>query len=209
MRSTARWVLPVLVGPRTATRRERGESFMGANVEDREPGRKPGGGVGMVTRWPEDRTCSRRATAPRLGPTHGGNEGGASLCTMAKSRERTSSCSIRASSRFSPAMCGSSGCGPARAGAKGRPGSPPGAISSGPTSPTTACCAMTRPSGEVSVFREPSNNSNGNTVDNQGRLVTCEHLTRRVTRTEVDGSIIRPRRSRGRASGSIRPTTSW
>jgi gluconolactonase len=44
-------------------------------------------------------------------------------------------------------------------------------------------------SGEVSVFREPSNNSNGNTVDNHGRLVTCEHLTRRVTRTEVDGSI--------------------
>src|SRR6202043_475751 len=35
---------------------------------------------------------------------------------------------------------------------------------------------------------EPSNNSNGNTGDNQGRLVTCEHLTRRVTRTEIDGS---------------------
>ena len=45
------------------------------------------------------------------------------------------------------------------------------------------------PSGEVSVFRESSNNSNGNTVDNQGRLVTCEHRTRRVTRTEFDGSI--------------------
>src|SRR3984893_12671436 len=44
------------------------------------------------------------------------------------------------------------------------------------------------PSREVSVFRERSNNSNGNTVDNQGRLVTCEHLTRRVTRTEIDGS---------------------
>ena len=44
-------------------------------------------------------------------------------------------------------------------------------------------------SGDVSVFREPSNHSNGNTVDNQGRLVTCEHLTRRVTRTEIDGSI--------------------
>jgi gluconolactonase len=39
------------------------------------------------------------------------------------------------------------------------------------------------------VFREPSNNSNGNTVDPQGRLVTCEHRTRRVTRTEPDGSI--------------------
>ncbi len=44
-------------------------------------------------------------------------------------------------------------------------------------------------SGQVSVFRQPSNNSNGNTVDNQGRLVTCEHLTRRVTRTEFDGSL--------------------
>ena len=43
--------------------------------------------------------------------------------------------------------------------------------------------------GQVSVFRQASNNSNGNTVDNQGRLVTCEHLTRRVTRTEFDGSI--------------------
>jgi gluconolactonase len=44
-------------------------------------------------------------------------------------------------------------------------------------------------SGNVSVFRSPSNNSNGNTVDNQGRLISCEHLTRRVTRTEFDGSI--------------------
>src|SRR5665213_4582460 len=48
---------------------------------------------------------------------------------------------------------------------------------------------LVEPSGEVSVFRERSNNSNGNTVDNQGRLVTCEHLTRRVTRTGIDGSI--------------------
>ena len=44
-------------------------------------------------------------------------------------------------------------------------------------------------SGLVSVFREPSNNSNGNTVDGNGRLVTCEHLTRRVTRTEHCGDI--------------------
>ncbi len=43
--------------------------------------------------------------------------------------------------------------------------------------------------GSVSVFREPSNNSNGHTVDNYGRLVSCEHLTRRVTRTEFDGSV--------------------
>ncbi|HYW84619.1 MAG TPA: SMP-30/gluconolactonase/LRE family protein [Spirochaetia bacterium] len=41
----------------------------------------------------------------------------------------------------------------------------------------------------VSVFRSPSNYSNGNTRDRQGRLVTCEHGTRRVTRTEHDGRI--------------------
>jgi len=41
----------------------------------------------------------------------------------------------------------------------------------------------------VSVFRKPSNNSNGNTRDRQGRLVTCEHGGRRVTRTELDGTI--------------------
>ncbi len=45
------------------------------------------------------------------------------------------------------------------------------------------------PETGVSVFRADSNNSNGNTRDRQGRLVTCEHLTRRVTRTEPDGSI--------------------
>lgn len=44
-------------------------------------------------------------------------------------------------------------------------------------------------SGAVSTFRQPSNNCNGNTVDTLGRLMTCEHLTRRVTRTEFDGSV--------------------
>jgi gluconolactonase len=43
--------------------------------------------------------------------------------------------------------------------------------------------------GHVSTFRTPSNYSNGNTRDREGRLVTCEHDTRRVTRTEPDGSI--------------------
>src|SRR4051795_12586284 len=43
--------------------------------------------------------------------------------------------------------------------------------------------------GAVSIFRKPSNNSNGNTRDRQGRLLTCEHDTRRVTRTEYDGTI--------------------
>ena len=43
--------------------------------------------------------------------------------------------------------------------------------------------------GNVGEFHKPSNNSNGNTVDRQGRLVSCEHGARRVTRTEHDGSI--------------------
>ena len=41
----------------------------------------------------------------------------------------------------------------------------------------------------VSIFRKPSNYANGNTRDRQGRLITCEHGGRRVTRTEYDGSI--------------------
>jgi gluconolactonase len=49
--------------------------------------------------------------------------------------------------------------------------------------------AWNEESGELGVFRKPSNYSNGNTRDRQGRLVTCEHLTRRVSRTEHDGSI--------------------
>ncbi len=43
--------------------------------------------------------------------------------------------------------------------------------------------------GNTHEFRVPANNSNGNTRDFLGRLVTCEHLTRRVTRTEHDGTI--------------------
>jgi gluconolactonase len=43
--------------------------------------------------------------------------------------------------------------------------------------------------GHVTVFRSPSNNSNGNTFDSQGRQLSCEHLTRRVVRYEHDGSV--------------------
>jgi gluconolactonase len=43
--------------------------------------------------------------------------------------------------------------------------------------------------GVVSTFRKPSNNANGHTRDRYGRLVGCEHDTRRVVRTEYDGSI--------------------
>jgi len=43
--------------------------------------------------------------------------------------------------------------------------------------------------GNVSIFRKPSNNSNGHTRDRQGRIIACEHLGRRVIRYEYDGSI--------------------
>jgi gluconolactonase len=43
--------------------------------------------------------------------------------------------------------------------------------------------------GATSIFRKPSNFANGNTRDRQGRLITCEHGARRVTRTEYDGRI--------------------
>ena len=44
--------------------------------------------------------------------------------------------------------------------------------------------------GAVGVFRQPSGYANGSTLDAQGRLVTCEHGGRRVSRTEHDGSIV-------------------
>jgi gluconolactonase len=44
--------------------------------------------------------------------------------------------------------------------------------------------------GGLKVFRQPSHNSNGNTADPQGRLVTCEHSGRAVVRTEKDGKVV-------------------
>jgi gluconolactonase len=43
--------------------------------------------------------------------------------------------------------------------------------------------------GKTTLFRTPSDYSNGNTRDNAGRLITCEQGTRRLTRTEYDGTI--------------------
>jgi gluconolactonase len=43
--------------------------------------------------------------------------------------------------------------------------------------------------GSVGVFREPAGFVNGNTLDPQGRMISCEQGNRRVTRTEVDGSV--------------------
>ena len=43
-------------------------------------------------------------------------------------------------------------------------------------------------SGQTSIFRQSSRMANGNTRDRQGRLITCEHVGRQVTRTEYDGT---------------------
>jgi gluconolactonase len=55
--------------------------------------------------------------------------------------------------------------------------------------PNNRMLRWTEETGEVTAFRQPSDNSNGNSRDRQGRLITCEHLSRRVTRTEHDGRI--------------------
>ena len=57
------------------------------------------------------------------------------------------------------------------------------------TSRTTASCGTTKRPAPGASFASPSNFANGNARDRQGRLISCEHLTRRVTRTEYDGKI--------------------
>lgn len=46
-----------------------------------------------------------------------------------------------------------------------------------------------RPDGSIETWRQPSNMTNGNAYDRNGRVVSCEHATSRVTRTERDGSV--------------------
>jgi gluconolactonase len=55
--------------------------------------------------------------------------------------------------------------------------------------PNNRIMRWTEETGAVSVYRQPSNFTNGNTRDRQGRLISCEHDARRVTRTEHDGRI--------------------
>ncbi|STV29999.1 gluconolactonase [Klebsiella pneumoniae] len=55
--------------------------------------------------------------------------------------------------------------------------------------PNNAIMRWDEVSGETSVFRYPANYSNGHARDRQGRLISCEHDTRRITRTEYDGSV--------------------
>lgn len=55
--------------------------------------------------------------------------------------------------------------------------------------PNNAIMRWDEVSGETSIFRYPANYSNGHARDRQGRLISCEHDTRRITRTEYDGSV--------------------
>ena len=55
--------------------------------------------------------------------------------------------------------------------------------------PNNRLMRWTEETGAVSIFRPVSNYTNGNTRDRQGRLISCEHGARRVTRTEYDGTI--------------------
>ena len=55
--------------------------------------------------------------------------------------------------------------------------------------PNNAIMRWDEQSGAVSAYRKPADFPNGNTRDRQGRLLTCEHLQRQVTRTEHDGIV--------------------
>ena len=87
------------------------------------------------------------------------------------------------------AMSGWSVCTRAVVGPRGRHISLRAAIWCSATSRTTGCCDFDELTAAVGVFRAPAGYSNGNTVDRLGRLVSCEHGHRRVTRTEHDGTV--------------------
>ena len=139
-----------------------------------------------TVRWRRRRPVQRRRPAPS--PVR--------RATSARTARRrptspipTSSPSIRSSTASRSPTAPSSGCGPARCGRKARPGTRRAAIWSGATSPTTGSCAGSRTTAASACSALPSNNSNGNTFDFQGRQLSCEHLTRRVVRYELDGSV--------------------
>ena len=75
-----------------------------------------------------------------------------------------------------------------RGGRRGRPGARSASYLVWSDIPNNRQLRWLEDDGQVSVFRSPSNNSNGNTFDFQGRQISCEHLTRRVVRYELDGS---------------------
>lgn len=55
--------------------------------------------------------------------------------------------------------------------------------------PGNRLLAWSAATGETTSFRAPSRGGNGNSVDREGRLVTCEQYARQITRTETDGSV--------------------
>lgn len=70
---------------------------------------------------------------------------------------------------------------------KARSGSQPGSNFSSPNIPASKLYRYK--ADKFDVYRQPSALANGDTLDPRGRLITCEHQTRRVTRTEADGSV--------------------
>jgi sugar lactone lactonase YvrE len=56
--------------------------------------------------------------------------------------------------------------------------------------PASRIMRYTPVTNSFSVFREPSGQANGNALDPQGRIVTCEHENRRTSRTELDGTVV-------------------
>ena len=101
----------------------------------------------------------------------------------------TSSRTIRRSTRCASATRRFSGCGPAACGAKGPAWNGQGQYLIWSDIPNNRQMRWIEDDGRVTVFRQPSGNSNGNTFDHQGRQLSCEHSGRRVVRYEHDGSI--------------------
>jgi gluconolactonase len=56
--------------------------------------------------------------------------------------------------------------------------------------PADTLYRCTMATGKVEKFRQPSGQANGNTRDHSGRLISCEHENRRVSRTEADGMVV-------------------
>ena len=147
--------------------------------------------VGARLASPRPRRAARRPRPARSPPRH-------ATSAPAVRPPRTSPILTRSSStrvqRLSPAQRADPAPVDGRA-VVGRPGvERPGALPGLERHPEQPPAALARGRRRVSVFRAPSNNSNGNTFDFQGRQLSCEHLTRRVVRYEHDGSVTSSRR---------------
>ena len=101
----------------------------------------------------------------------------------------TSSRSTRASAATSSATRRSSGCTPARCGPKGPAWNGVGRYLVWSDIPNNVQMRWIEDDGHVTVFRNPSGYSNGNTFDYEGRQLSCEHGGRRVVRYEPNGTV--------------------